>query len=170
MGIFLKGVPLVSQPKNSNICWYCSACMVAFYFEAGPRQGIPAKILGDSAIHPSEFITLASVEHLIRVPNRQNWTTDAIESLLRGSGPIWCAGYWPKSGSGHVVVLTGAGNGVVHYNDPAGGAGETGTIAWYNKNLAASLAGCMMVRNPASVVARPKEGWSTSPTLAGQGK
>jgi len=170
MATILNGVPLVSQPENSNICWYCSACMVAFYFEAGPRQGIPAKILGDSAIYPSEFITLASVEHLVKVPNQQTWTTDDLESLLRASGPIWCAGYWPTSGSGHVVVLTGAGNGTVTYNDPAGRAGEVGTISWYNKKLAASFAGCMMVRDPASVVARPKGGWGSSPTLSGQGK
>lgn len=22
-------------------CWYCSACMIGWYFEAGPRQGVP---------------------------------------------------------------------------------------------------------------------------------
>ena len=43
-------VPFVSQLDfggNQHIddptgCWYASACMIAYSFEAGPRQGVPA--------------------------------------------------------------------------------------------------------------------------------
>jgi hypothetical protein len=40
-------VPFVSQldygggMNDYTGCWYCSACMVAYYFEAGPRLGVP---------------------------------------------------------------------------------------------------------------------------------
>lgn len=40
-------VPFVSQldfgggMNDYTGCWYCSACMLAYYFEAGPRQGVP---------------------------------------------------------------------------------------------------------------------------------
>jgi hypothetical protein len=48
MSIFLD-VPFVTQlaygpNKEMNDptgCWYASACMVAYFFEAGPRQGVP---------------------------------------------------------------------------------------------------------------------------------
>ena len=43
-------VPFVSQLDfggNQHLddptgCWYASACMIAYSFEAGPRQGVPA--------------------------------------------------------------------------------------------------------------------------------
>lgn len=40
-------VPFVSQldfgggMNDFTGCWYCSACMVAYFFEAGPRRGVP---------------------------------------------------------------------------------------------------------------------------------
>ena len=46
MSIYLD-VPYVSQlnygggMNDPTGCWYASACMVSFYFEAGPRLGVP---------------------------------------------------------------------------------------------------------------------------------
>jgi hypothetical protein len=35
-------VPNASSPLNDPTgCWYASACMVGWYFEVGPRQGVP---------------------------------------------------------------------------------------------------------------------------------
>jgi len=40
-------VPFVSQlnfgggMNDYTGCWYCSACMVAYFYEAGPRMGVP---------------------------------------------------------------------------------------------------------------------------------
>ena len=34
--------PDQSHPMNDPTgCWYSSACMIAWFFEAGPRQGVP---------------------------------------------------------------------------------------------------------------------------------
>lgn len=46
MAVYLD-VPFVSQlnygggSNDYTGCWYCSACMVAYYFEQGPRMGVP---------------------------------------------------------------------------------------------------------------------------------
>jgi hypothetical protein len=46
MGLYLD-VPYVSQlnygggMNDYTGCWYCSACMLGYYFEAGPRLGVP---------------------------------------------------------------------------------------------------------------------------------
>lgn len=169
MTVILTGVPLWDQTKDregnkSNRCWYWSAVMVANYFEAGPRQGIPSKLPGNTAIHVPEFITLAQNEHLVPVPCKTMWTCGAISHVLSASGPIWSAGHWPDSNSGHVVVVTGAGQGTVYYNDPWGGIAKTGTIEWFNKKLSKSIKGCMMVRRASSVTPRPKKGWGLAPT------
>src|SRR5215469_11981186 len=38
IGSHVKGVAGHDDPTG---CWYASACMVAYYFEAGPRYGVP---------------------------------------------------------------------------------------------------------------------------------
>ncbi len=49
MAVYLD-VPYCNQlsvPESSSVlndptgCWYCSACMIGWYFEVGPRQGVP---------------------------------------------------------------------------------------------------------------------------------
>ena len=49
MAVYLD-VPYCNQlsvPESSSAlndptgCWYCSACMIGWYFEVGPRQGVP---------------------------------------------------------------------------------------------------------------------------------
>src|SRR5262245_43320752 len=112
MAVHLR-VPLVRQDQRME-CWYASACMVAYYFAAGPRLGLPGRWKENKGLNPTfgEFIALARAEELTPViaPNR-TWTEAALERLLRDFGPIWCAGYW--YGPGHVVVLTGVDTGMV---------------------------------------------------------
>jgi len=103
MSVMLQ-VPFVTQlnygPKGSMSdptgCWYASACMVAYYFEAGPRLGIPelhtsklpeairkglgftghfatgstqaAAMMGRSGAKESEHELLAKREHLAPAP------------------------------------------------------------------------------------------------------
>ena len=44
MSILLP-VPWVTQKKENyedpTGCWYASACMIGFFFEQGPRMGLP---------------------------------------------------------------------------------------------------------------------------------
>ena len=72
-------VPFVSQlgfgdpdkPMNDKTgCWYASACMVAYFFEAGPRLGVPEKYdpaKGHTAMKNEEYPTLMVNEHLVAV-------------------------------------------------------------------------------------------------------
>jgi ABC-type bacteriocin/lantibiotic exporter with double-glycine peptidase domain len=139
-------VPLVKQELSME-CWYASACMVAYFFEAGPRLGLPEKWRANKGINPNlgDFTALAKAEGLAAVPSAsQVWTEAALEKLLKESGPIWSAGVW--YGNKHIVVLTGVDNGSVYINDPDGPAAKSHPLAWYNDKLAKTVAGCMMVR------------------------
>src|SRR6266540_698244 len=106
MSIRLR-VPLVAGRLGME-CWYASACMVAYYFEAGPRIGLPKKWEANKGINPTlgDFTALAKAEHLVPVTALNRVRTEPeLEKLLRASGPIWCAGLW--YGLPHIVVLTG---------------------------------------------------------------
>jgi hypothetical protein len=143
MPIKLK-VPLVAQSLQ-NDCWYAAACMVAYYFEAGPRLGLPAKWVANKGINPTlgDFAALARVEHLepISASNRV-WDEKNLEVLLRKDGPVWCAGSW--FGLKHIIVLTGVDSTNVYFNDPDGGKAKSGTLAWFNQKLDKQLPECMM--------------------------
>ena len=137
-------VPRVKQLRSMD-CWYASACMVAWFFEQGPRLGLPQKWAANQGISPKlgDLITLAQVEHLkpVHAANR-NWTEDDLERVLKDSGPIWSAGHW--YGPGHVVVLTGVEPGKVVINDPDGGVEKEGTLAWFNQSLGKMWPDCML--------------------------
>src|ERR1035438_9190398 len=160
MSLILSGVPLVAQ-STSNTCWYASACMVAYFFEAGPRLGIPEYLAKNKAVTPHEFITLAKNEGLETCNTATIWTEDKLSGLLSKSGPVWCAGYW--YGPGHVIALYGASGGHVFFNDPNGGISKKETISWFNKKLAKSVQGCMMIRRT-TMSFRPSTGWHDAPT------
>jgi hypothetical protein len=113
--------------------------MVAYYFEAGPRQGLPEiyKLnLGNglrghyatgsaeaNRLSPHHHDLLARRERLEPVPNCATthvYTLDEIEELLRSRGPIFL--YWMKTHDsqtyGHASVIIGVdGTGIV-YHDP----------------------------------------------------
>lgn len=129
-------VPTHDDPTG---CWYASACMVGYYFEQGPRQGVPElykKALGggqlghfatgsDQAnqIAPQHHDMLADREKLAPVPGcatDHKFTAAEIEKLLTGGGPIFM--YWRKThGSntyGHASVIIGVDDKNVIYHDP----------------------------------------------------
>ena len=141
----LLNVPFVSQLRSHGTtradptgCWYASACMIGYYFEVGPRFGIPeiyARNLGNGrighyatgsdearALSPNHHQLLADREGLVPVPHcasqAYNYTLDELEGMLRAQGPIFL--YWRKShgGStyGHASVIIGIHNSRKHGN------------------------------------------------------
>lgn len=156
MSVYLD-VPYVSQLNfggglnDHTGCWYCSAMMLAYHFEAGPRQGVPefygatghyatgsvgpAQTAARNALNAQGFVdeheALAKREHLAAVPGCETtkaYTVKEIEALLRKSGPIFF--YWMKTSKangatyGHASVVIGtedAGSKII-YHDPEGSA------------------------------------------------
>lgn len=149
MSVYLD-VPYVTQLKpgfeDPTGCWYASSCMVAYYFEAGPRLGVPDlysrhigggrtghyatgsgywKYLRARSDNKSEHDVLAENEGLVPVAKAagpHNFTLVEIENLLRKFGPLFF--YWQKSHSGntygHASVIIGVddkGKDVI-YHDP----------------------------------------------------
>ena len=124
-------VPFVTQLGIGGVrddplgCWYAAACMVAYYFEAGPRLGIPAKFnreftasdgskyIGHSAASFDDYKTLMKNEHLENVdkPDGKIWSGDLLAALLRMYGPLSFG--WIKTSAssgksyGHRSVLIG---------------------------------------------------------------
>jgi cysteine protease avirulence protein AvrRpt2 len=127
-------VPLVKQDRSME-CWYAAACMVRYYFEAGPRLGVPKAWADNKGLPMADFATLAKNEHLVSVPfpsNRQ-WSQDDLAVVLETKGPIWAWGMW--DGVSHIVVLTGVEDGNIHYNDPSGPKRRTMSLAHFNAKL-----------------------------------
>jgi ABC-type bacteriocin/lantibiotic exporter with double-glycine peptidase domain len=119
--------------------------MVAYYFEAGPRQGLPEKWVANNGISMADFVRLAKAEKLnsLMVPAGK-LTSQHLEVFLRINGPVWCAGHW--DGLPHIVVLTGVENGSVYINDPNPGKRQrVETLDWFNTKLD-RIPNCMMVR------------------------
>ena len=135
-GIYLD-VPFVTQlgfgdpsnPQNDTTgCWYSSSCMIAYYFEAGPRLGVPEKydaVKGrHAAIKVTEYPKLIANEHLaiIPLPTNNEWTVDAIADLLRRYGPLSFSWFKPYKGKlyGHRSVIIGCDdqNNQIIFHDP----------------------------------------------------
>lgn len=144
MGVRLD-VPLVHQQKTMS-CWYASACMVAYFREAGPRLGIPDRWVANSGIGLADFVLLAKNEGLVAINSPSAALTEQqLEVMLRNYGPLWCAGQW--DGVGHIVVLTGVDSGNVYINDPNPAVGKrVETIAWFNQKLDNHVPGCLMYK------------------------
>ncbi|OHB62565.1 MAG: hypothetical protein A2168_01590 [Planctomycetes bacterium RBG_13_50_24] len=134
-------------------CWYASACMVAYYFEAGPRHGVPeifkrdlgGGLLGHYATGsgPANHLSanhhdlLAQREHLEPVPNCATahiYTHDELEELLRKRGPIFL--YWMKTHGadtyGHASVIIGADTSGIIYHDPENAPNSRMSIGQFN--------------------------------------
>jgi Papain-like cysteine protease AvrRpt2 len=143
----LLNVPFVTQldidSKGRNDptgCWYASVCMIGYYFEAGPRQGIPELFKRDlgkgltghyatgsaeaNKLCKNHHDLLAEREQLAPVPLCETahvYTTDELENLLKSGGPIFL--YWMKTylneTYGHASVIIGVDeNQRVIYHDP----------------------------------------------------
>ena len=135
----IKGTNKPNPIDDPTGCWYASACMVGYFFEKGPRLGIPElykKALGggqlghhatgsDSALvlEANHHDLLAEREQLEPVPNcatNHAYTLDELEKLLSEGGPIFL--YWTKSHGGqsygHASVIIGADSKNVIFHDP----------------------------------------------------
>lgn len=144
-GIHLD-VPFVTQlgfGQDNSIddptgCWYASACMVGYYFEAGPRMGDPTlwtpqghQVIGDST-------NLRKNEHLVEVgyPLGNAWTIDQLADLLTKYGPQLIS--WTKTHNGatygHCSTLIGADDATqeVIFHDPENAPTSRLPIATFN--------------------------------------
>lgn len=138
-------VPLVTQARRMS-CWYASACMVAYFHEAGPRLGLPKKWRDNRGIKLADFVSLAQAEGLVPIkPPPSSLTELQIDAFLNIYGPIWCAGSW--DGVKHIVVLTGVENGRVYINDPNPRKGKrVESLSWFNARLDNHVPNCMMYK------------------------
>jgi hypothetical protein len=158
-GVLLIDVPRVAQAKSMS-CWHASAYMLWKYSQMktgrqGPMNTLLETYRDNTGVTPPDFIRLAKKVGLMAVDGKGDggtYTAESLESLLRSSGPVWCAGYW--YGPGHVMVLTGivsvALGATVYFNDPDRGVQKTGTLSWFNEKVASAYSDCLMVKNPAA--------------------
>jgi hypothetical protein len=153
-------VPFVTQlgfgdPSNLKSdptgCWYASACMVAFSFEAGPRFGAPQlykkglgfyangkRGAGHEAIMPgsADEDGFLKAEGLEKIPNPvgSSYAAEQLADLVRKFGPIMF--YWTKTAEGneygHASVLIGVIGQNVIYHDPENAPRSTMSIAKFN--------------------------------------
>jgi cysteine protease avirulence protein AvrRpt2 len=134
-------------------CWYASASMVGYYFEEGPRLGVPElfkRTLGDgrlghhatgsgpakhlSADHHDLLAQREDLEPVAHCAQDHIYTLDELEELLRKFGPIFF--YWMKQhGStkyGHASVIIGTDNNGIIYHDPENAPNSKMSIAQFN--------------------------------------
>ncbi|WP_347543422.1 papain-like cysteine protease family protein [Roseomonas sp. CAU 1739] len=144
-------VPFVTQlgygdatdPMNDRLgCWYAAACMVGYYFEQGPRLGLPDKYgeRGHSVMMNEEVPELMENEGLVAepLPADRNWTGDVLLDLLRKYGPLSFG--WMKTSTrtgkryGHRSVLIGydTDTDVASFHDPERQPNQTVTLADFN--------------------------------------
>ncbi|HEX7388809.1 MAG TPA: papain-like cysteine protease family protein [Acidiphilium sp.] len=132
MGFILLDVPFVSQnnigsrsnmPRDAwrseqNGCWYASACMVGYFWEDGPRQGVPAQY-AENPLDPkgmgSRYDELKRNEDFkgVPLPASQKWTAEKLYNVLEYYGPCYVRRGFrnPVTGKlehGHAIVLIGA--------------------------------------------------------------
>lgn len=130
-----------AKPLNDPTgCWYASACMVNYYYESGPRLGVPEiyKQALDKGGQLGHYATgsgpanklcsnhhelLAKRENLVPVDGCASgkvYSKEDIEALLTNSGPIFM--YWMKthgaSTYGHASVIKGTYGSEIIFHDP----------------------------------------------------
>lgn len=136
-------------------CWYCSACMVAYYFEAGPRVGDPSLVGADGKHAPiGDSTNLRKNENLVEVayPASKQWTIDALADLLKKYGPQLIS--WTKTNAagstyGHCSALIGVrdfGN-VVIIHDPENAPNSWMTLSKFNRLFMWSITDSMLRKN-----------------------
>jgi hypothetical protein len=82
-------VPLVLQ-REDNECWYCAACMVAYFRRPGPRFGLPNKWNQNRGISPRDFVALALNEGLrVCVLPGANFTPAQLAYGAQDNGMVW---------------------------------------------------------------------------------
>lgn len=133
IGGHVKGANPIDDPTG---CWYASACMIGYSFEAGPRQGVPelytlplkqnaqGKVLqyGHYVINTGWMPTLKAREQLVDVvePANKAWTEKDLVDNLKKYGPIFFGWIKTHNGNtyGHASVIVGVKNPNVIIHDP----------------------------------------------------
>jgi hypothetical protein len=139
------------QQHGFMACWYAAACMVSYYYKAGPRLGLPAVWKPDRGLTLQAIDELARAEGLKAVPKPTGGLTpENMIALLKAHGPIWAAGRfldgYPQAG--HAVVLTGVKGPFVLYNDPWEPMAKKRAWQWINASLL-SLPNALLAKDPA---------------------
>lgn len=101
-----------------NGCWYASTCMVGYFWEYGPRMGVPEQYApnpADPLPMGERYATLKKNEHFegVPLPSTKKWTMYKLYNVLEHHGPCYVRrGYVDKAtgtlSGGHAVVLIGA--------------------------------------------------------------
>lgn len=149
MSILLP-VPWISQSRQDyedpTGCWYASACMVGYFFESGPRQGLPKlftrpltdgrlghwatgsdEALAANASHHADLARNEGFEAVGNCATDYAYRLDEVENLLREHGPIFM--YWfKKNGRPHHRALRQAGDGSYGHASVIVGTDDTGLI------------------------------------------
>jgi hypothetical protein len=104
--------------SEQNGCWYASTCMVSYFWEAGPRLGVPEQYAAnprDPEPMGARYATLKKNERFegVPLPASKKWTINKLYNVLENYGPCYVRrGYRNKvTGNldgGHAVVLIGA--------------------------------------------------------------
>jgi hypothetical protein len=141
--------------------------MVAFFFEVGPRLGVPSMYKpglyghgGHLALSIGAVATLCINEQLEAVPGAGSALKSSdLEEQLRKSGPLWFA--WQKtnkkgSSYGHAAVLIGVDDTVATFHDPEDEPKASMSIADLHSKLYKNLLGdsCMLRRKGTRSVIR----------------
>lgn len=154
---FVLDVPLVGQKTTSDArplqildssgkyvthgymaCWYASACMVSYFYRAGPRQGLPEVWAADKGLKLADIEKLMKVEGLLRLPKPSLGLTPAsVFAALVLYGPVWAAGRYldGQPTAGHAVVITGVQGDDILYNDPWEPQKKRKPATWFDTNL-----------------------------------
>ena len=98
-------------------CWYASTCMVSYFWETGPRLGVPDLYAGTNnpkGISATHYPNLISNEGFksYPVPTNNQWTIEELYNVVKTKGPCYVRrGYRNAEGrltGGHAIVLKGA--------------------------------------------------------------
>lgn len=128
----------ILKDHGSMACWYASACMVSYYYRAGPRLGLPKRWEINRGITSKTIDELAKVEGLISIEKPTiGLTIESIFQLLMEYGPIWAAGKYLDDNpeQAHAIVLTGVQYPYVHYNDPWEPKAKKNFAEWIDSKL-----------------------------------
>jgi hypothetical protein len=98
-----------------NGCWYAATCMVSYFWEIGPRLGVPKQYEGGHNPKPMSrrYSTLKANENYegALLPATRTWSAFPLYWILMKHGPCYVRrGFRDKFGKltgGHAVVLTG---------------------------------------------------------------
>ncbi len=111
-------VPEYKTHSEQNGCWYASTCMVSYFWEAGPRLGVPAQYAANPADPKpmgARYNELMTNEHFasVTLPPDKKWTADRLMDVLGARGPCYVRRGFRVNGAltgGHAIVLIGANN------------------------------------------------------------